>query len=160
MSNLTNQVNGVKTFFFFLISFFLLFHFLQTASLPNPKHFSSKPLMTLLFQTHPPSPKKKKKRRGKEYLISLSYISVSFLLFWSMILSLSLSLSLSLCGQNNERGYDDGFVDVKSVEVSGLAKKSIFLVWNPVDLNFIFWSFMFGYWENEGEGSIFWFETQ
>ena len=39
---------------------------------------------------------------------------------------LSLSLSLSLCGQNNEGGCDDGFVDVKSVEVSGIVKKGLF----------------------------------
>ena len=31
------------------------------ASLPNPKPLSSKPLMTLLFQTQNPKPKKKKK---------------------------------------------------------------------------------------------------
>ena len=29
-----------------------------------------------------------------------------------------------------------------------------FLVWNPIDLAFIFWSFLFGYRENEGEGSF------
>ena len=114
-------------------------------------------------------------------------VSVSFLLFWSV--TLSLSLSLSLCGKINERGCDDGFVDVKSVEVSGIAEKGPFfglkpsrfgfyflifpvwllrkwgrivhfLVWNPLDLAFIFLSFLFGYWENEGEGSVFWFETQ
>ena len=38
----------------------------------------------------------------------------------------SLSLSLSLSRQNNERGCDDGFVDVKSVEVLGIAKKGLF----------------------------------
>ena len=29
-----------------------------------------------------------------------------------------------------------------------------FLVWNPIDLAFIFLSFLFGYRENEGEGSF------
>ena len=38
-----------------------------------------------------------------------------------MILSFSLSLSLSL--DNNERGCDDGFVVVKSVEVSGIVER-------------------------------------
>ena len=38
----------------------------------------------------------------------------------------SLSLSLSLSGQNNERGCDDSFVDVKSVEDSGIAEKGSF----------------------------------
>ena len=40
-----------------------------------------------------------------------------------MILSFSLSLSLSLSLDNNERGCDDGFVDVKSVEVSGIVER-------------------------------------
>ena len=35
----------------------------------------------------------------------------------------SLSLSLSLSLDNNERGCDDGFVDVKSVEVSGIVER-------------------------------------
>ena len=130
----------LKIFFIFIFYFFLHFPVLQTASLPNPKPFSSKPPMTLLFETQ--NPKKEKNR--KEYLISLTLsllvcvyvsfllfgsmilsfslsvcVSVSFLLFWSMILSLSLSLS----GQNNERGCDDGFVDVKSVKVSGITEK-------------------------------------
>ena len=34
-----------------------------------------------------------------------------------------LSLSLSLSGKNNERDCDDGFVDVKSVEVSSISEK-------------------------------------
>ena len=41
-------------------------------------------------------------------------------------ISLSLSLSLSLSGQNNEGSCDDGFVDVKSVEVSGIGEKGPF----------------------------------
>ena len=44
---------------------------------------------------------------------------------------LSLSLSLSLCGQKKERGCDDGFVDVKSVEVSGIAEKGLFFGLKP-----------------------------
>ena len=80
--------------------------------------------------------------------------------FSDLWFSLSLSLSLSLCGQKKERGCDDGFVDVKSVEVSGIAEKGPFFVWNLVDLAFIFWSFLIGYWENGGEGFVFWFETQ
>ena len=36
------------------------------------------------------------------------------------------SLSPSFSGQNNEKGCDDGFVDVKSVEVSGIAEKGPF----------------------------------
>ena len=124
--------------------------------------------MTLLFQTQNPK---------KEYIISLSFslgvcvcvcMCVSFLLFWYMILSLSLS------GQNNERGYDDSFVDVKSVEDLGIAENGSFfglkssrsgfyflifpirllrkwerrvhfLVWNLVDLAFIFWFFYLSY---------------
>ena len=35
----------------------------------------------------------------------------------------SFFLSLPLFGQNNERGCDDGFVDVKSVKVSGITEK-------------------------------------
>ena len=153
--------------------------------------------MTLLFKTQNPKKEKRKKEKNISYLplfhsvcvcflssfliydsLSLSLnvcicflsfsvcVSVSFLLFWSMILSLSLSLS----GQNNERGCDDGFVDFKSVEVSGIAENDLFfglkpnrfgfyflifpvwllrkwwrrvpfLVWNPVDLAFIFWFF-------------------
>ena len=64
------------------------------------------------FSCKPKTQKKRKKR--KEYLISLS-----------LFLSLSLSLSLSL-DTYNERGCDDGFVDVKSVEVLGIAKKGLF----------------------------------
>ena len=41
----------------------------------------------------------------------------SFLIYDSFFLSLSLS------GHNNERGCDDGFVDVKSVEVSGIVER-------------------------------------
>ena len=64
------------------------------------------------------------------------------LLFWSMNLSsfliydsifdsfffsdLWFFLSLSLSGQNNEGGCDDGFVYVKSAEVSGIAEKGPF----------------------------------
>ena len=195
LSHLTSQANGVKTFFFFFLSSFfflyckrLLFQ-TQNLSLPNhPWPFSSKPK----------TQKKKKRKKKRISHISLSFtlcVYVSFLLFWSMILSLSLnvcicflsfsvcvfvsfllfwsmilSLSLSLSGQNNERGCDDGFVDFKSVEVSGIAENDLFfglkpnrfgfyflifpvwllrkwwrrvpfLVWNPVDLAFIFWFF-------------------
>ena len=103
---------------FFFGSFFLLFPVLQTASLSNPKPFSSKPPMTLLFKTHNP---KKEKR--------ISHISLSFTLgvcvcvcFLSYFLIYD-SLSLSLSGQNKERDCDDGFVDVKSVEVSSISEK-------------------------------------
>ena len=181
-------------FFFFLSSFFFLYCkrlLFQTQNLSLPNHpwpFSSKPK----------TQKKKKRKKKRISHISLSFtlcVYVSFLLFWSMILSLSLStcvsvsflsrcvylfpffffdlwfsLSLSLSGQNNERGCDDGFVDFKSVEVSGIAENDLFfglkpnrfgfyflifpvwllrkwwrrvpfLVWNPVDLAFIFWFF-------------------
>ena len=46
----------------------------------------------------------------------------SFLIYDSFFLSLSLSLS----GHNNERGCDDGFVDVKSVDVSGIVERASF----------------------------------
>ena len=152
--------------------------------------------MTLLFKTQ--NPKKRKKEKRKEYLISPSLslcvcmfpffffdlwfflslstcVSVSFLsrcvyLFPFFFFDLWFSLSLSLSGQNNERGCGDGFVDIKSVEVSGIAENDLFfglkpnrfgfyflifpvwllrkwwrrvpiLVWNPVDLAFIFWFF-------------------
>ena len=48
------------------------------------------------------------------------------MIFSSFLIYDSLSLSLSLCGQNNEGGYDDGFVDVKNVEVSGIAENGPF----------------------------------
>ena len=59
----------------------------------------------------------------------LIYDSVLFsnLLFYLLIYD-SLSLSLSLSGQNNERGYDDGFVDVKSVEVSSIDENGPFFL--------------------------------
>ena len=156
-------------------------------SLPNhPWPFSSKP----------------KTQKKKKNLISLSLslsvcVCVSFLLFWSMILSfliydsmllfdlwffLSLSvcvyllpfffsdlwffliydsfflsqcvyllpfffsdlwffLSLSFFGQNNERGCDDGFVDVKSVEISGIAEKGPFFGLKPSKSGFYFFIF-------------------
>ena len=56
--------------------------------------------------------------------------------------SLSLSLSLSLSGQNNERGCDDGFVDVKSVEVSSIAKKGPFFNLKPNRSSFYFLIFL------------------
>ena len=59
-----------------------------------------------------------------------------FLLFWSMILW-NLNGS-DLIGTNRSFKF-----------------RCCFLVWNPVDLAFIFWSFLFGYWENEEEGSLF-----
>ena len=185
---------ALKTFFFFF-PFFLLFPILQTASLPNPKPFSSKPPMTLLFKTQNPKKEKKKKEKNISYLplfhsVCVCFLS-SFLIYDSFSLSqrvylfpfflgvcicflssflISDSLSLSLCGQNNERGCDDGFVDIKSVEVSSIAENDLFfglkpnrfgfyflifpvwllrkwwrrvpfLVWNPVDLAFIFWFF-------------------
>ena len=60
----------------------------------------------MTISSKPKTQKKKKKMKKKKKRIS------------------SLSLSLSL--QNNERGCDDGFVDVKSVEVLGIAKKGLF----------------------------------
>ena len=51
---------------------------------------------------------------------------------------LSLSLSLSLSRQNNERGCDDGFVDVKSVEVLGIAEKGPFFGLKPSRSGFYF----------------------
>ena len=59
----------------------------------------------MTISSKPKTQKKKKKwrRRRKEYL-----------------------LSLSLSRQNNERGCDDGFVDVKSVEVLGIVEKGLF----------------------------------
>ena len=102
---------------FFFGSFFLLFPVLQTASLSNPKPFSSKPPMTLLFKIHNP---KKEKRVSH---ISLSFtLSVCVCMFPFLFSDLWFSLSLSLCGQNNERDCDDGFVDVKSVEVSSISE--------------------------------------
>ena len=50
-----------------------------------------------------------------------------FFLFRFMALSFSLSLSLSLSlWTHNERGCDDGFVDVKSVEDSGIVERGPF----------------------------------
>ena len=57
--------------------------------------------MTLPFQTQTQTQKKKKKKEK-----NISY--------------LSLSLSLSLCGQNNERGCDDGFVAMKKSDFPAL----------------------------------------
>ena len=153
--------------------FFFFFSFLPSFSY-TANGFSSKP-KTFLFQTtHDPSlqnpkPKKRKKERRKEYLISPS-LSLCVCMFPFFFFDLWFSLSLSLSGQNNERGCDDGFVDFKSVEVSGIAENDLFfglkpnrfgfyflifpvwllrkwwrrvpfLVWNPVDLAFIFWFF-------------------
>ena len=185
LSHLTSQANGVKTFFFFFLSSFfflyckrLLFQ-TQNLSLPNhPWPFSSKPKTQ--------KKEKKKKEKNNSYLplfhsVCVCFLS-SFLIYDSFSLSqrvylfpffffdLWFSLSLSLSGQNNERGCDDGFVDFKSVEVSGIAENDLFfglkpnrfgfyflifpvwllrkwwrrvpfLVWNPVDLAFIFWFF-------------------
>ena len=76
--------------------------------------------MTLLFQTQNPK---------KEYIISLSLslgvcVCVCVCFLSSFLIYDSLSLSLS--GQNNERGYDDSFVDVKSVEDLGIAENGSF----------------------------------
>ena len=146
-------------FFFFLSSFFFLYCkqlLFQTQNLSLPNHpwpFSSKP------KTH--KKKKRKKKRISHISLSFTLDVCMFPFFFSdqwfflslldlfpfffsdlwfflslsvcvSISSLSLSLSLSLSGHNNERGCDDGFVDVKSVEVSGIAEK----------------------------GPVFWFETQ
>ena len=56
----------------------------------------------------------------------------SFLIYDSFFLSLSLS------GHNNERGCDDGFVDVKSVEVSSIAEKGPFFGLKPSRSGFYF----------------------
>ena len=132
LSHLTSQANGVKTFFFF--PFFLLFPILQTASLPNPKPFSSKPPMTLLFKTQNPKKEKKKEEKNISYLPLFHSVCVCFLSSFLIYDSLSLSLS----GQNNERGCDDGFVDFKSVEVSGIAENDLFFGLKPNRFGFYF----------------------
>ena len=53
-----------------------------------------------------------------------------------------LSLSLSLSGQNNERGCDDGFVDVKRVEVSSIVEKGSFFGLKPSKSGFYFLIFL------------------
>ena len=78
--------------------------------------------MTLLFQTQ---------NQKKEYIISLSFslgvcVCVCVFPFFFSDIWFSLSLSLSLSRQNNERGCDDSFVDVKSVEDLGIAEKGSF----------------------------------
>ena len=60
----------------------------------------------MTISSKPKTQKKKKKMKKKKKRIS--------------------SLSLSLSRQNNERGCDNGFVDVKSVEVLGIAEKGLF----------------------------------
>ena len=89
----------------------------------HPRPFSSKP-------------KTQRKRKRKEYLISLSlslslslsvcvcvYVCMCICFLSSFLIYDSFVLSLSLSGHNNERGCDDGFVDVKSVEVSGIVER-------------------------------------
>ena len=120
----------VPSSFFFQYYKRLLFQ-TQNLSLPNhPWPFSSKP--------------KTQKKKKKISHISLSFtfgvcvcFLSSFLIYDSFFLSRcvcirflssfliydSFFLSLSLSGQNNERGCDDGFVDVKSVKVSSITEK-------------------------------------
>ena len=98
MSNLTNQVNGVKTFFFF-------FNFLVPSFSFSANGFSSKP-KTFLFQTtHDPSlpnPKPKKRKKEKEKNISSLSLSlyrcvcVCMCIYFLSSFLISLSLSLSL----------------------------------------------------------------
>ena len=95
--------------------------------------------MTLLFQTQNP---KKEKRKKKKSHISLSRCVCVYMFPFLIYDSLSLSLSLSLSGQNNERGCDDGFVDVKSVEVSSIAKKGPFFNLKPNRSSFYFLIFL------------------
>ena len=64
-------------------------------------------------------------------------VFVSFLLFRSMILS----FSLSLWGQKKETGCDNGFVDVKRLEVSGIAEKGLFFGLKPSRFGFYFFIF-------------------
>ena len=69
----------------------------------------------------------------------ISHISLLYICFLSSFLIYdSLSLSLSLSGQNNERGCDNGFVDVKSVEVSGIAENDLFFGLKPNRFGFYF----------------------
>ena len=65
----------------------------------------------------------------------------------------------SLSGQNNERGCDDGFVDVKSVEVSGIAEKGPFFGLKPSRSNYYFLTFPVWLLRKRGRMVLFWFET-
>ena len=78
------------------------------------------------------------------YLFPFFFFDLCFFLFWFMIFSFFWSMILWNLNGSNPIGYDCCF-----------KFKCRFLVWNPVDLAFIFWSFLFGYWENEEEGSLF-----
>ena len=85
------------------------------------------------FSSKSKTQKKKKKKRISHISLSLSlslsvcvcvYVCMCICFLSSFLIYDSFSLSLS--GHNNERGYDDGFVNVKSVEVSVIAKKGPF----------------------------------
>ena len=77
------------------------------------------------FFSFKPKTQKKKKKKKKRISLSLSLCVCMCICFLSSFLIYD-SFSLSLSGHNNERGYDDGFVNVKSVEVSVIAKKGPF----------------------------------
>ena len=81
-----------------------------------------------------PRPKKKEKKEKNISYLSLSlslslcvcvcvYVCMCICFLSSFLIYDSFFLSLSLSGHNNERGCDDGFVDVKSVEVSGIVER-------------------------------------
>ena len=84
------------------------------------------------FSSKPKTQKKKKKKRISHISLSLSlslsvcvcvYVCMCICFLSSFLIYDSFFLSLSLSGHNNERGCDDGFVDVKSVEVSGIVER-------------------------------------
>ena len=80
----TLKLRFLLFFFFFFFSFFLLFPVLQMVFLPNPKPFSSKPPMTLLFQTQNPKKEKRKKEKKKiSYLLFHSQCLCMFPFFFS-----------------------------------------------------------------------------
>ena len=79
-------------------------------------------------------------KRAKCWIIFLKRVKANFfpVSFFSCLIYDSFFLSLPLSGQNNERGCDDGFVDVKSVEVSGIAEKGPFFGLKPSRSGFYF----------------------